>query len=383
MSKLLYVVNVDWYFNLHWLDRARYFMNKGYDVHLATYFSSAKLKQKFQSIGINCQDIPFKRKSLNPFNEIKTILSIKQTARTIKPDLIHCITIKANIYAGLFTSSTPMIYSITGTGSVFSSKRLPFVLVNPLCKKLYKVIGKQSSSHFIFENQYDCDLFTSFRIINDNASVIKGAGVDLNVFKPSELPQTHTILFAARLLKAKGLFTLIDAVKQLEYQGQPLTLLVAGICDNDAFDAISTQYLEHLDKKGTLRWLGNVKDMPSLISQSDIVCLPTQYGEGVPRILIEAAACGRPIVATDVAGCRDIVEHKKNGFLVPTKESQSLAEALKTLLNNNGLCSKFSKFGRKKAVSEFSNEVVFSSTERVYKQLLSDHLNYTQSIEDI
>jgi len=291
----------------------------------------------------------------------------------INPDLIHCVTIKPNIYTGLinrFFIKKPIIYSITGLGAVFSSSSLKFVIIKRIITLFYKNISVHYS-RFIFENSEDCSLFQDLAIIkNGNGIVIKGAGIDLNRFTSSPLPCDQSILFAARLLKEKGLQCLIEAKTILVKRGCEFTLNVAGIIDNDVSSAISIRQIEIWAKNGDINWLGNVKDMPSLIKKNDIVCLPTTYGEGVPRILIEAASCQRAIVTTDVAGCREIVSHGFNGLLAIPADAISLANCLQELLDNKDKLRKFGINGRKKVETEFSQEMVFEKTLQVYDELL-------------
>jgi glycosyltransferase involved in cell wall biosynthesis len=162
----------------------------------------------------------------------------------------------------------------------------------------------------------------------------------------------------------------VEAKGFLKQQGFDFTLNVAGIIDNDVSSAIPLSQIESWANNSDINWLGNVKDMPSLISQNDVVCLPTTYGEGVPRILIEAASCQRAIVTTDVAGCREIVSHNYNGYLVSPNDPCSLAYHLQALIEDSDKLVKFGENGRKKVEQEFSQEMVFEKTLNVYQILL-------------
>ncbi|WP_033197571.1 glycosyltransferase family 4 protein [Moritella dasanensis] len=372
-KKLVFVINVDWYFRLHWLERASYFKSLGYSVHIITNFLDASIKNELTAMGFTCHQFSVKRKSLNLFREFTGIWHLKCLLKMIKPDLIHCVTIKPNIYTGFinrFFIKKPIIYSITGLGAVFSSSSLKFVILRRLIIALYKTISVHHSK-FIFENSEDCSLFQNVGIIkNSNSIVIKGAGIDLKRFASSHLPSDKSVLFAARLLKDKGLHCLIEAKKILVKRGCDFTLNVAGIIDSDVSSAISICQIEMWAKNGDINWLGNIKDMPNLIKQNDIVCLPTTYGEGVPRILIEAASCQRPIVTTDVAGCREIVSHGFNGLLAAPNDSASLANCLQELLESKEKRREFGVNGRQKVEAEFSQEMVFEKTLQVYDELL-------------
>ncbi len=240
-----------------------------------------------------------------------------------------------------------------------------------LVTSLYKFTSIRCSK-IIFENSDDYNLFSELGILKyNNGVVIKGAGIDLDHFSPSTSINGRKVLFAARLLRDKGLDVLIEAKTILQERGVDFELNVAGIIDNDVSSAIPLYQIEQWERKGLINWLGSVKDMPRLIKDNDIVCLPTVYGEGVPRILIEAASCQRAIVATDVPGCREIVTHGINGLLSIAGDSISLADSLQELLDNPELTRLFGVNGRKKVEDEFSQQIVFDKTRLVYETLTS------------
>ncbi len=199
--------------------------------------------------------------------------------------------------------------------------------------------------------------------------MIKGAGIDLARFSPSLAPLNKNVLFGARLLKEKGLECLVRAKRELEKQGLSFTLNIAGIIDNDVSSAIPLSQVTDWASSRDINWLGNVQDMPKLIKENDIVCLPTTYGEGVPRILIEAASCQRAIITTDVVGCREIVSHNVNGLLARPGDVVSLASCLRTLLESDDKTLEFGVQGRKKVEEEFSQEMVFEKTLKVYDEI--------------
>lgn len=374
-KKILFIINVDWYFKLHWMERAEFLRDCGYSISLMTNFSSEESKQSLMNIGISCHDMSLKRKSVNLFHDIITLITISKTISQVRPDMIHCITIKPNIYGGLINTISyklPIIYSITGLGAVFSSRKGLFPLVKRFVINIYRFISNNKSC-FVFENSDDYSLFFRENIIkNNNGVVIKGAGIDLNRFLPSEPPLQRRVLFAARLLKDKGLHHLVAAKRALEARGIVFTLQVAGIIDKDVRSAIPLSEIEHWNQKGDIEWLGNVQDMPSLIKNCDIVCLPTTYGEGVPRILIEAASCQRAIITTNVSGCREIVEHDKTGLLAEPGSVDSLANCLEFLLSDNERIVSFGTDGRIKVEKEFSQEIVFEKTLQIYQSLLGE-----------
>ncbi|EKO3436012.1 glycosyltransferase family 4 protein [Vibrio fluvialis] len=372
-KKLVFIINVDWYFRLHWIERALYFQQQGYEIHVATFFSDERILNELEKLNFICHDFELKRKSINVFSEIFVLVKMKKLIFSIDPSLIHCVTVKPNIYVGFLNRlffNKPIIFSVTGLGAIFSSKNIKFKIIKFLVKYMYRYIST-TTSKFIFENNDDFLQLKNEKVLrHDNGVVIKGAGIDLTRFYVTPVPFNQTVLFAARLLKDKGLFELIEARRLLMKEGVRFTLKVAGLIDNDVSSAISISEIEKFHQAGDIEWLGSVADMPSLIQSCDIVSLPTQYGEGVPRILIEAAACGRAIVATDVVGCREIVTPDCNGELVEPGNVTALARALLKLLNNKVLLSNYGEAGRLKVENEFSQEMVFEKTHAAYRELL-------------
>lgn len=371
-KKIVYVINVDWYFRLHWLERAEYFKSLGFEIHIVSNFSNDDIKHELVSRGFICHQLSVKRKSVNFFREVFSVYNLKKILDDIQPELIHCVTIKPNIYTGLLNRvffHKPIIYSVTGLGAVFSSNSIKFNLLKHIITTLYKCISI-SKSRFIFENGEDYKLFDEIGVLKfENGRVIKGAGIDLDRFFPSMSPLNKNVLFGARLLNEKGLACLVEAKQILENQGVEFTLNVAGIIDSDVASAIPLYQVEAWASSGDINWLGNVQNMPKLIKENDIVCLPTTYGEGVPRILIEAASCQRAIITTDVVGCREIVSHNVNGLLAQPEDAISLANCLRALLESDEKILEFGIKGRQKVETEFSQEMVFEKTLRVYDEL--------------
>ncbi|SHF40755.1 glycosyltransferase family 4 protein [Vibrio gazogenes] len=369
---LLYVINVDWYFNLHWLDRAKYFQSKGFKIHIISHFKDDRLKDELESNGFHCSNLFLKRKSLSILSELKYIFLLYKIIKSIKPNLIHCVTIKPNIYCGLlnrFFFKKPIVYSITGTGAIYSNKR--YFILEKFISTLYRTISLNKTK-FIFENSEDYILFTKKGIIHNNGVVIKGAGIDLKKFPASPVPYNGKILFAARLLREKGLEDLVEARNILNSRNVNITITVAGIIDNDTRSSMPLSIIEKWDKEGQINWVGNQCNMPELIKQHDLVCLPTTYGEGVPRILIEAASCQRAIVTTDVPGCREIVSEGFNGFLAQPGNAISLACCIQRVVSSRKKLLHFGLNGRAKVETEYAQEIVFEQTMKQYCNLLND-----------
>lgn len=373
MSKkkvLAYVCNVDWYFALHWQERARAAQAAGYDVYLLTTRTNESTWTTLQK-SFCCFHLPMQRSSVNIFFDLSYIIKLFFLLKEIQPDLLHCITIKPNIYGSISArlQARPCILSITGLGLIFSSPKTHHQLLRVVLTGFYRLAAKHRDAKFLFENNNDRAFFVSSGIIDKSmAAVIRGAGIDLDQF-PYTLPPDNPqpiILFAARLLRSKGLECLVKAAAILQEKGITCHIKVAGISDTDCLEPIPLSQVKLWHNAGLIEWLGQRENMPRLLQEADIVTLPTVYGEGVPRILIEGAATGRPLVATDVTGCQDIVVHKQTGLLVKPGDPDSLAAALQTLIMNKELRLEYGRKGRQLVVDEFAQKKVIAETIALY-----------------
>lgn len=371
-KKLAYIINVDWYFSLHWLDRARAAQAGGFDVHVLTRFTDRRIREELTRLGFTCHDVYLDRKSMNPFKDLRTVRDLYRLLARLKPHLVHCVTVKPNIYGGFAARllNLPAILNVTGLGLAFSGRTGRTLLSRQIIKRLYKVAANRDCCRIVFENSDDRDMFVRLGLgKKEQLQVIPGSGVDLDLFRPAPEPDTDrpTILFAARLLWDKGLNDLIDAAELLQRQGYSFRLDVAGIIDEASQNAIPVEQVRRWHEDAKINWLGEVREMPQLLRDVHIVALPTSYGEGVPRILLEGAATARPLVATDISGCRDIVRDGFNGLLVPPRSPARLAAALGRLLDDPKRRRQFGRRGRRLVEEIFDREKVIEENRRLYR----------------
>ena len=378
-GKLAYIINVDWYFSLHWLDRARAAVADGFEVHLLTSFTDQSRLHNLQKKGFICHSIPLDRKTMNPFRDLKTFFHIVLSLKSIKPDIVHCITVKPNIYGGIAARflGIKSILNITGLGLAFSSRTTKASAARQVITTLYKQAANRHCCKIIFENNDDRNTFLANGIGRiENFYVIPGSGVDTNLFRflPEKKRSVPIMLFAARMLWDKGLADVVEAGEILTKKGIAFRLDVAGIIDESSQNAIPLSQIQKWHEAKKLNWLGEVKNMPELLSKANVVVLPSSYGEGVPRVLIEAASVGRAIVTTDVTGCRDIVQDGENGFLVEPHSPHQLADALEKLLGNHALRQKFGRKGRAYVEQVFNKEHVVTKNISIYNSFLGSRL---------
>ncbi len=370
--KLAYVINVDWYFKLHWLNRAKASMAQGYRVYLIAAFVTPGIKTEMERLGFGCIHIQLSRSGVNPVQEIKSAFQIYKTLKQLRPDIVHSITVKPNIYAGIAANQLGItsIKSITGLGAVFSIQKIYFKFIRKLIIFLYKLAAKGNQGAFVFENTGDQAEFEKSGLKKKQRLIhIPGAGIDTNRFPfTSKSPSDRlSILFAARLLKNKGLDTLIQAVEKAKTKGCPCDLLVAGIFDPDAKAAYSKAEIKSLAVAGKIQWLGQVDDMPSLIQQVDVVALPTRYGEGVPRILIEAGAVGRLVITTNVPGCSQLIRNNVTGILVKPSDAEAICMALCNIIKHPDIYKKMPENLYSEILNRYTDRVVISHFLKLYK----------------
>ncbi|MCQ1058339.1 glycosyltransferase family 4 protein [Photobacterium sp. ZSDE20] len=368
MKKMLLAINVGWYFDLHWMERVESEMTQGFTVEICT----SKHTGRFSG---TCHEVEIKRSSIGLVNNIKTLLQDVRIVCKTKPDLLHTITIKPNIMFGLIALflNKPIVLTLPGLGYVFSSKSVKNTILANVILKLYKLISLNKKAIFVFENKADQILFKKNNVCSEhNSAVVPGSGVDINKYKPKKSTQSQDqrlyLLFAARLLKNKGLLQLVEAVETLNRGSFDISLSVAGLIDDDANDRIEPSYLEQLHQEGKINWLGQVSNMEDILPEHDVVVLPTSYGEGIPRVLIEANACGKPVITTNVSGCNEFVIDGVNGIVIQDNSVDSIVSGIKRLVDANKR-TEMGQNGRKRVINYYSFQCVINAYKEIYQRV--------------
>lgn len=374
--RILFIVNVDWFFISHRLPIAKKALEEGYKVTIACCFTEHK--DELSAMGFNVVDIPFSRSGGGAKAEINTIKAIKGVIEDLKPDLIHAITIKPVLYTGLALKAVkkdiPFIAAISGLGYVFTAKAFRAKVTKFIASAFYKVALSQKLKTVIFQNTSDEAILTRVAKLNGTDKVlIKGSGADLSVyrFEPENQAPPLKVAMACRLLKEKGVYQYIEAARVVKRTHSDVEFLLIGTPDLENPNSVKQTEIDTWVKEGVINYLGHRNDIPDVFSSSSIVCLPSFYGEGVPKVLIEAAACGRAIVTTDNPGCRDAVIEGKTGLTVPVRDSKKLAEALTQLIENTELRLSMGLKARKFAEQEFDVNSVVDKHLEIYSALLA------------
>ncbi|EKO3846188.1 glycosyltransferase family 4 protein [Vibrio harveyi] len=379
MKKLLFIVNVDWFFVSHRLPIALKAIEQGYDVHLACAFTDKK--DMIEGHGIICHEVNFSRSGNSLLFELKSLINIRNIIKIIKPDIVHSVTIKPVIYTGLVLQSFPQppafVAAISGLGYVFTAQNLRAKITKICVSIMYKISLRTKRKVIIFQNTSDQKILS--RIVNlseNDKTLIKGSGADLSIYKylPEPCGSKKIVTMACRLLKEKGVYEFVEAAKSIKNEYLNVEFWLIGSVDPDNPNSIPQSEIDDWVKQGAIKAFGHRDDIPDLFAQSHIVTMPSFYGEGVPKVLIEAAACGRPIITTDNPGCRDAVIDNKTGLLVPIKNSNALVEGLKALLVDEEKRVEMGWQAREYAVKEFDVSNVVTKHLDIYKSLMVNEL---------
>lgn len=370
LVKILIVVNEPWFFVSHRLPIAVAACSQGYEVHLATNPGSEV--RDIQRAGIIVHEVPFTRSSASPLAEMRTLFSLGKLYKEIRPDIVHHVTIKPVLYGSLIAGITRVpnvINAISGLGFVFLATGFIAKLRRILVKVAYRFAFRKPNVVAIFQNPDDKSQFISEGLLSESqAFLISGSGVDISTFDVVEEPDGHkTVVLAARMLWDKGVGEFVEAARLLKQQGIQARFCLVGDIDIGNPKSIDETQINSWCNEGIVEWHGFSDNINDKFSRAHIVCLPS-YREGLPKVLLDAAASGRAIITTDVPGCRHAIEDGVTGLLVPVRDSAALAEALLCLIKDDSLRKKMGRAGRQLAENKFDIKIVINEHMRIYQK---------------
>lgn len=370
--KLLFLLTEDWFFCSHFIERALAAKQAGYAVVVAA--NEQVHAAKIRAAGLRFVALPLERRSVNPLKELALLVRIFRLYRREKPDIVHQVGAKPMLYgstAAQLARVPAIVNAPVGMGYIFSSTDRLAKLLRPSVRLAYRVLSNPKNSRVIFENGDDLRSFVNWGAVRaKDAVLIKGAGIDLEQFQPHPMPYgIPVVMLTARMLRDKGINEFVAAAHLLHEQGIKARFVLVGGPDPINPTSLTEQELNALNGKKSIEWWGWSDNMAEKLKQANIVCLPS-YREGLPKSLLEAAACGLPIVTTDTPGCREVVIDGINGFLVPARNVPLLAEAMRKLIVDATLRMRMGQASRAKAVAEFSAEKVAGETLSVYLELV-------------
>jgi len=371
-SKLLIVVNTDWGFLAYRLPIALEAKRLGWQVFVATPDTGDAYLIK--EAGLNHVTLNMSRKGLNPLNEIKTIYDFWRLYRDLSPQIVHHVTVKPIIYGSLVAAlinKSFVVNAISGLGYVFTSLPKKNV-IRFLTTFLYKIALNRPNSKTIFQNPDDLNLFIQEGMIEKSKTrLILGSGVNCSVFSPMPAKDGDVmVMLPARMLFDKGIYEFVNAVTLLKADYPKVKFVLVGRADDGNPAIIPTKQLRAWEMAGLIEWWGYKRNMNEVLNMATMVVLPS-YREGLPKVLLEAAACNKPIISTNVPGCKEIVRHEVNGLLIPAKDEVALAEAIRRLLDNPAFARQLGENGRNIVQNEFSEALVVKKTFEVYEHLLA------------
>lgn len=372
MKKLVYIVNVDWFFLSHRLPLALAARDAGYDVSVIT--ADTGDCAVIQQYGIKVYSVPFARSFAHPFHEWKCFKRVGLLLKELKPDVVHCVALKAVILGGWPARRlgvSRVVCTVTGMGSTFIRKSWRSQIWQALVRQGLNRLFSGEGFRVIVQNTDDYQAFLQQNLAPVSRVVlIRGSGVDLNKFHPVEEPSPESegfqVVLPARMLRDKGVGEFVEAARIIHSSGVKVRMILAGGLDPHNPTALTRDTIEKWVQEKLVIWRGEISDMVTLYQSSHVVVLPS-YREGLPKVLIEAGACGRASITTDVPGCREIIQNNINGLLVPVCDSKNLAEAILTLCRNEERRRQMGREARKIVEAEYELDSVNRRTLELYQ----------------
>ena len=372
-KKLLFVVNVDWFFLSHRLPIALAAKEAGFDVTVMT--ANTGDSEKITEKGLGFINLPTLEKKQSIISELLMVRKLKKLYQEIQPDIIHQVTIRPVLYGSIaarLAGVPAVVNALSGLGHIYTSNTIAYKGIRFFLDGILRTGLKHPNSRLILQNHDDIELFKKRKILDPKKIVlIRGSGVDINIFKPSASDHSKVkIALIGRMLRDKGIIEYIEAAKLLIRNGTEAEFHLYGAPYAGNPTSIPEEEMIELTHFDGIYYHGAKANIAEELKNIDIVCLPS-YREGLPKALLEAASSGKPIVTTDVPGCREVVEDGINGFLVPPQNIKMLAEKLQTLIADPELRINFGKAGRKKVIHNFADEMILRQTLDLYEELLA------------
>jgi len=372
MPRVLFFVGADWYFWSHRLTIARAARDAGYEVLVLTHVD--RFGESMRQEGFTVVPIEFVRGFGSFFYELKAFLAVARAYRRVRPDLVHQVSPKCILYGSLaarLSGVRVLVNTLPGLGYLFTSRQWRSRLLRPFVTNAFRLLLAGRHTRVIVQNPDDRIDLARRRVVPErNLVLIRGSGVDTARFAPSPEPPSPVVFaLVSRMLEGKGISEFVGAARILRETGAAARFVLVGGPDSQNPDSLKPEQLEAWNGQGFIEWWGKRDDVERVWAAAHVAVLPS-YDEGIPKSLLEAAACGRPIVATDIPGCREIVRDGENGLLIPPRDAPALAAAMKRLIADAALRQSLGRRGREIVLAEFSDAIVAEKTMEVYRALL-------------
>ena len=373
--KIIYVVNEARFFLSHRLPLGLQALAQGFDVLVVTAPNTGE--QNLAQYGFRHLAVPMSRSGFVLNQEIGAYRALCGIYRAEQPDLVHHVTIKPVIYGSFAARRTgvqAIVNAVPGMGFVFTRRGIKAAFLRGFVNALYRLAFASNKMRVIFQNSEDLRAFLGHNIVRREQTVlIRGSGVDLSLFAPrQEPPEPITFVLVARMLRDKGVLEFAKACREVKVKHPDWQFVLAGDTDPGNPTSLSKEQLQTLERDYGVQWLGHCTDVAGLLQRCHVAVLPTFYREGVPKTLLEAAAAGLPMIASDIAGCREVVTHGVTGLLVPPRLVAPLGAAMLQMGEDSQLRLRCGRAARDKAEAVFSVEDVVDHTFRIYAELLQE-----------
>jgi glycosyltransferase involved in cell wall biosynthesis len=381
MPVVLYVVNEAYFFLSHRLPTAKAARAAGYEVHVACPSDHVWAPEGFtlealSDAGFIYHEIPLSRRGLNPLRDIQTLAALFVLYKRLKPTIVHHLTIKPIVYGGIAATLARLpavICTVTGLGQAFVGRGVRATALRYLVTFLYRLALHHRNTHVIVQNREDGQTLARLGLVgSDDVTLVRGSGVSLSDYRPSVEPEgVPVVILPARMIREKGVDEFVESASRLSASGCRARFVLVGDTQPSNPRSVPERELQALVKSGIVEWWGRRTDMANVYRACHIVCLPSKYGEGVPKVLLEAAASGRPVVCSDIAGCREVVVHEATGLLCRAGDVSALTSALVRLIDDADLRRRYGAAARAVAEREFSDTKIASTTLDVYARALT------------
>ena len=366
------VVTEDWYLWSHRIGLAVAARDAGYDVAVAT--RAGEYGDAIRSHGIELVNVEFARGLLSPQANLRTVLRLAAVYRRWRPDLVHHVAVQPIVLGSMAAARACVpvtVNALTGLGTVLIASNTKARLVRPLLRSALGWALRRSGAQTVVQNPDNARFVESLGVRAERVALVRGAGVDTRWFRPQPEPEGPVrVTMISRLLWDKGVREFVDAAALVRAARGDVVFTLVGAPDEGNPTSVSAEQARPWADAGLIEWRGYREDIAEVLAGSHVVVLPS-YGEGMPKTLLEAAACGRPIVATDVSGCREVVRHGVNGLLVPVRDARALADAILALVVDPARRAAMGAEGRRRAEEEFSARRIHRETLEVYERALA------------
>jgi glycosyltransferase involved in cell wall biosynthesis len=372
-NKLAFVVTEDWFFASHFLPMTRAARELGLDVAVITRVRGHR--KVIEQAGARVIPLEAERRSLNPIAAGHAAGRLAAILRAERPAIVHCIALRGILLGGaaVVLARVPRrVFALTGLGLLGARDDVVGRGARAAVRRLMRGPLQSAQTRFLFENRDDPRLLGLDPDDASRVTIVGGAGVDPELFTPAPLPPQHPtrVAVVARMLWSKGIDLAVEAARLARARGVPLELSLYGQPDPSNPKAIPERTLREWSDEPGISWHGPTRDVAAVWREHHVCCLPSRGGEGLPRTLLEGAACGRAIVTTDVPGCRDLVRHEQEGLIVPPNDAAALADAFAWVAEHPMLLGRMAEAARARILEGFTERHVIEAVKGLYSQLL-------------